>query len=74
MPIYEYHCDNCNKDFETLVRRASEAVHCPGCGSENLTRKLSAHAVGSPAPDTACGSSACAPMPACGAGACPACE
>lgn len=31
MPIYEYHCDCCEKDFETLVF-GSQEVLCPTCG------------------------------------------
>lgn len=74
MPIYEYRCESCNNEFETLVMRADEAVRCPACGAERLSKLLSAHAVGHGTPDTACGSSACAPAPMCGGGACPACE
>lgn len=31
MPIYEYHCENCDKIFETLVF-GSQEVQCPTCG------------------------------------------
>lgn len=31
MPIYEYHCDKCSKDFEMLVFGSDEVV-CPKCG------------------------------------------
>ena len=31
MPIYEYHCNKCGQDFETLVMRSDESVCCPGC-------------------------------------------
>ena len=38
MPIYEYHCDACNKDFEELV--FGDAVPpCPHCGA-SATHKL----------------------------------
>lgn len=70
MPIYEYHCESCNNEFETLVMRKTEIVTCPGCGSDKLSRLISAHAIGHGAPDTACGSAPCSPMPACG-GMCP---
>ncbi len=36
MPIYEYHCPNCNDDFE-LMRRMSDVdkpASCPRCGSQ----------------------------------------
>lgn len=35
MPIYEYHCNECGNDFETLVFGSQEVV-CPKCsGSVN---------------------------------------
>ncbi len=74
MPIYEYRCDTCSNEFETLVLRRNETVHCPSCGSDRLAKLISAHAVGHGTPDTACGSAPCAPKPACGSGMCPACE
>ncbi len=73
MPIYEYHCDACGHEFETLVMRRDEQVRCPQCRSDALHKRMSAHAVGASAGDAACGD-ACAPAPACGAGACPACQ
>ena len=74
MPIYEYHCERCNHEFETLVMHRDETVQCPQCHGDHLHKLISAHAVGSGAPDTACGSAPCSPQPACGAGACPACQ
>lgn len=41
MPIYEYTCNSCQKKFEALVKREEKAA-CPGCGSENVKRLLSA--------------------------------
>lgn len=74
MPIYEYHCDECDKDFETLVMRSAEQVHCPACNGTRLHKLISAHAVGHGMPDTACGS----PAPLCGmnggAGGCGSCQ
>ncbi len=71
MPIYEYRCESCAREFETLVLRKSEVVQCPACGSEQLSKLISAHAVGHGMPDTACDSAPCSPMPACGSGMCP---
>ncbi|MDQ6973002.1 MAG: zinc ribbon domain-containing protein [Mariprofundaceae bacterium] len=71
MPIYEYHCDDCDKEFETLVLRKSETVVCPDCGGAHLSKMISAHAVGHGMPDTACGSAPCSPAPACGGSMCP---
>lgn len=75
MPIYEFRCQQCEKQFETLVMRSNEVIQCPNCGSESLNKLISAHAVGHGMPDTACGSAPCssAPLssaPCCGGGAC----
>ena len=43
MPIYEYHCTHCEKDFE-LIRKFSEAdqpAQCPQCSHSGMQRKLS---------------------------------
>jgi putative FmdB family regulatory protein len=46
MPIYEYSCDGCKHQFETLVR-GSETPVCPACGGGELARVLSMPAVNS---------------------------
>ena len=40
MPLYAYHCDDCDKEFETLVR-SNDQPACPKCESTKLTRMLS---------------------------------
>lgn len=50
MPIFEYVCQQCGKDFEALVR--SETVpQCPGCHSTDLTKQLSVFGTAAAAPD-----------------------
>ncbi len=43
MPLYEYHCETCERDFEKRrpIREADAPIECPECASENITRKLS---------------------------------
>jgi putative FmdB family regulatory protein len=41
MPIFEYRCSKCGKDFEMLVFRQDETVNCPECGSPEVTKKMS---------------------------------
>ena len=48
VPIYEYNCAACERDFELLVR-GSEKPTCPDCGSTRLDKLLSvptAHVAG----------------------------
>jgi putative FmdB family regulatory protein len=41
MPIYEYRCNECEREFERYVSGASVAVECPTCQSERVMRRLS---------------------------------
>ncbi|MBI1848540.1 MAG: zinc ribbon domain-containing protein [Candidatus Rokubacteria bacterium] len=41
MPIYEYRCRECAREFEQYVPSAKTAVACPACATGNVTRKLS---------------------------------
>ena len=36
MPLYEYRCAGCGREFEALVATAAKAdqERCPGCGAE----------------------------------------
>lgn len=61
MPIYEYACRDCGREFEALVR-ADSAPECPQCHSVQLHKKLSVFA-------TATGGEATAPL----AGPCGTC-
>jgi putative FmdB family regulatory protein len=44
MPIYEYHCGQCDNEFEKLVFNSSEKIICPQCKSKKVTRMMSAFA------------------------------
>lgn len=44
MPIFEYQCASCGKEFEVLVRNASTVPECPACSGTELHKKLSAFA------------------------------
>jgi len=45
MPIYEFHCDKCDRDSEILVRTTDwQGTECPHCGSTKLQKKLSVFA------------------------------
>ena len=40
MPIFEYRCETCDREFEKLVR-PSEVVDCPECGGLHLEKLFS---------------------------------
>lgn len=62
MPMFEYTCNDCGKNFEELVSSESEPVECPACHSQNARKLLSVFAAsvsaGSSAP-TPCGAPSC---------------
>lgn len=41
MPLYEYHCAECDATVEVLVRNTSETPVCPNCNSPRLEKQLS---------------------------------
>ncbi len=46
MPLYEYQCNECGKEFEKMVR-FSEADHspeCPSCHGQDTRKKISSFA------------------------------
>ena len=49
MPIYEYACQDCARQFETLVRSGS-APSCPHCQSTRLDKQLSVFATATATP------------------------
>jgi putative FmdB family regulatory protein len=44
MPIYEYACRGCGRQFEALVR-TNDTPSCPSCASQDLERLLSLPAI-----------------------------
>ena len=46
MPIYEFVCQACQKEFEKLVFRQDDLdVTCPECRSENVQKVMSASSI-----------------------------
>jgi putative FmdB family regulatory protein len=43
MPVYEFTCQDCHKNFEVVRHIADAAIQpaCPGCGSTNVERAFS---------------------------------
>ncbi|MDR2386079.1 MAG: zinc ribbon domain-containing protein [Deltaproteobacteria bacterium] len=46
MPIYEFKCQDCGRDFEELVISRSEKIICPACGQANCEKHLSSFRCG----------------------------
>lgn len=48
MPIYEYACEKCGEIFSKLQKMSAGPgeTTCPKCGSTEVTRKISACAIG----------------------------
>lgn len=68
MPIYEYRCNQCEREFEKYVQSAQAAVACPGCQSARVTRRLSVvgmRSASAPAPVAGMSGGGC-----CGGGGC----
>ena len=43
MPIYEYQCEGCEYEFESLQRMSEPSLtQCPSCGKDLLKKKISA--------------------------------
>lgn len=61
MPIYEYACQDCGREFEALMR-ADTVPACPNCQSNHLEKQLSVFATAGAPPL----SEPAAPMGPCG--------
>jgi putative FmdB family regulatory protein len=64
MPIYEFHCQKCERDSEILVRSSDwKGTACPNCGSKKLFKKFSvfasANAIGGDVPSCDSGGGGC---------------
>jgi len=45
MPIYEYKCRECGREYEELVSSADQLPPCPQCGSVKVDKLMSACAI-----------------------------
>ena len=60
MPIYEYACLDCGREFEELVRGDARPL-CPACGKDRLERRMSVSAAHNAAPDASGQNRCCGP-------------
>ncbi len=67
MPLFDYHCADCDETVEVFIR-AAEEPRCPRCKGERVKKLISAFAVGGSAPGLPPG---CGNCPEPGAPGCP---
>ncbi len=46
MPIFEFRCKKCEKEFEFFIFRKNEVVVCPFCGGEDVEKLMSSFRLG----------------------------
>lgn len=44
MPIFEYHCNGCNRDFDAIVDLGEEPDKCKHCSGTDISKKFSCFA------------------------------
>lgn len=50
MPVYEYYCEKCGRNFDLFVRSVTQQDEpkCPHCESSKVTKAISLFGVGGP--------------------------
>ncbi len=64
MPVYEFKCENCGKEFEKFVISQSKVkeIKCPDCGSKNIKKKITACGVKGTDSNGISGTPSCSPF------------
>jgi len=72
MPIYEFKCLDCEKEFEAVLFKSDEQIPCPHCQGNKLKRLMSACALKSSGEFTPAtgGASSCASCSSSNCGSC----
>jgi len=77
MPLYEYCCRDCGKEFEELVLSERDPVRCPDCGSERARKMISSCRTrmggGVPSAKESSGAGGGGGCAGCGGGSCATC-
>jgi putative FmdB family regulatory protein len=73
MPIYEYHCKDCNADFEKLVFGSNPEVACEKCGSKKTEKLMSRFGMGKSSSGSSSSSSGGSGCGGCSSSSCAGC-
>ncbi len=46
MPVYEFTCNQCGREFAVLVRHVGDTAPCPECHSAEVKRRMSSFSSG----------------------------
>jgi len=60
MPIFDFKCKKCEREFEFFLMKKDEVVVCPFCGGEEVERLISSFRLGGSAREGEGSSGACA--------------
>jgi putative FmdB family regulatory protein len=71
VPIYEFVCRKCGREFEELVYGSDDGVECPECGASSVERKMSTFAFKSGGKMKTAGSAGCS---SCHSSSCSSCK
>ena len=70
MPIFEFECLKCGKEFEEIVSRDYTGIQCPGCESKEVKKLLSLFGFRSKGSDGSTSKSSSSSCSSC----CPGCD
>ena len=72
MPIYEFHCDDCGKNFDKLcsIKDNLDDVTCKYCSGNNVKKRVSSFATTGNRNNLQLGESSCS---SCSSGTCSTC-
>lgn len=73
MPLFDFLCKHCGKEFETLVMGGEEPA-CPACASKELEKKMSTFAFRSKGEGGQTVSNAGSKCSGCAGGSCSTCH
>jgi len=73
MPIYEFHCEDCGKNFDKLcsMKENLADINCKHCASSHVVKKMSSFSTAGNRNNLQLGESSCS---SCSSGSCSTCS